>query len=596
MAGALAAPPVVPEGALLVPSFVTTGRPPWSTGLATIVDGPNGEVVVTALGNVQAPGIGGTAMSGTDLRTGRRVLETASRIALPDADARGPATDLAAYRVVRDARGRAGGKVAPHALPIAARCPESPEAWVPVGSGWVSASIVACTDRVLWLAALPDGAERGAPVLDRTGAVLGVVTADDDPGDGRVAAMASPTLLAHLARRPLPLEPPPPCPWGVLDTGWEPIANPWNYDLPGLHAVLLTDWGLSGAHDEALKRGLSGSELGPLWNEIARLSWENTSANFVRISALVERWNALYRDHAVPLRINPAAQGQVLALMTWHLDHHATITVGSRSVAVDVVSRVDRWNIADPVPTLLTGGSEVVVPLEDVRDSELYRMWSRLDPAAHDPLAASVSTELAAAIGDDPVRVLTSTAAHRRSLDEVVDAIYARSPCSGFAVATLRWRGLTPELDQALAAAVGTGRCAPITSAELARLRGATAAIAAEPALEPALRKLEALLARSAAIEGAGMRLATADDPRARLDAGVAAALSDPATRQLGRARLCGFVGRDRELAGAYAKTLACNGAALGPVPWTPEWGPQQIAVAAWPDELPVSWPRDRDG
>jgi hypothetical protein len=394
--------------------------------------------------------------------------------------------------------------------------------------------------------------------------------------------------------------PPPPCAWGTLDTGWAAIPNAWGLDLPGLHAKLLPQWGLSGKDEELVREGLQAAPpLDELFEQISRLSWQDNAGNYPRISELFQRWNGVYAEAGIPLRMTAAAQRQTLAWMTWHIEARGEVQLGDRSVAVQWTGRLDPLNVADPVPSLLDGQTDVVVPLEDVRDARVYDLWGRLDPARKDPLAKPLRAEFEAQLGSEATEVLLRTAPLRSELDAVRVAVAGRSRCSGFGIMRPAWWGVTGDTDARMAdVAVSSGRCAPLTTGELARLRKATGALGTESGLADAMTLLVAHVSRAVSIEGAALRLACPDDCAWSAKAPVAKAvgLMDSATRVTAAAHWCDPASWPPSLRANADGLDPCGGADLRTAAaerWPAQWGSARIEVRGLPVRALARWPRD---
>ena len=625
-----AAAPELPEGSVLTPTFALTGGITWSSGEGFVAATPRGPLVFSVL-HAFGPSAGlryqldggavarDARMSAKDVQTGKKVVGVARAIGLAytEVDLADPALDVVAFAPSLDKRGRAGGPVPPTPLPLSDTCPErGAELWVPgnaldaaQGIRSLPVEVATCDGRTLDVRFKLPGVDGtglgGAPVVDGSGRVYGMLAIWDDRDDG--AHGLGPTaaaLLAHAAGVRLPTgappvpPPPPPSPWGTLDTGWAAIPNPWGYDLPGLHAKLLPTWGLSGQADAELRNWLGSGPFGATFAEVSRLSWADNMGNFVRIDELVSGWNSAYREAGVPIRMYLAGRGQTLAWMSWYRYSTVHVQLGRQRVAADVVARMDGINVADAVPVLLEHDPGVVVPVEELRDAQLYAVWGRLDPAKKDPLAPALRAELEVALGADTLGVLERTAPNRRGLDAVHRSVRARSSCSGFGIAVPSWRGLSADTHATLESIVGSGRCARITADELARLDKAYAALAAEPRLEAALSALLGHLARSLAVEAAGMRAACDDGCgwAARVAPGVAAALADTPTRAAAVARLCTRAEVDTTLDKLFDGWGACSGRAVdraAAAAWPSAWGDRAVAVDGTIPTLPVQWPRD---
>lgn len=625
---ALASPPALREGSVVAPTFALAQGLRWSAGTAFVAATSEGPIAFSALHHFGPAGglryqmtawevARDASMTAVDLVSGRKVVarvraraDTQSAVEREDW-----ARDVVTFAVPVNPKGRSGGPVVVAPLPLAEGCPAlGQELWVPgdgrdaaQGAPFLPAVTVACDGRTLEvrfaLRELNAGGLAGSPIVDGAGRVYGMLVASSAEGEEtRGFGPTADTLAAHVRHTPLPAgkppppPPPPPSPWGSLETGWAPIPNPWGYDLPGLHAKLLPEWGLSGRNDTELQTWLGPGPFGATFADVSRLSWADNSGNFRRIYTLVDGWNDAYRAAEVPVRMALAASGQTLAWMAWYRYGTLDVRIGTQHVRADVVARMDSLNVADNVPTLLDYDAGVVLPVEELRDTQLYGVWTRLDPAAKDPLAAGLLAELDAAIGSEGTATLVRTAPARRGVEAVRRSIRSRMRCSNFSVGPLAWWGLSADTRATLSSVVGSGRCAPITHDELARLDAAYGILQAEPGLEAALSGLLAHLTRSLAFEAAAMRLACTDCGWAgRLAPGVAAAFADPGTRMVAAARLCTRAEADKALQAVLDPLAACTGrdvSAAAARGWPAGWGPTEVEVGPVPT-LPVRWPRD---
>ncbi|MCB9763044.1 MAG: trypsin-like peptidase domain-containing protein [Alphaproteobacteria bacterium] len=617
---AASGPPQVPDGAVLRPTFTVDRILEYSAGTAFVTELDGQPLVLSAL-HLFGPAAGltrqfsaaelpgRTRLVGRDAFTNKKVVVTADQrplpLAYPWADDVGG--DIVAFDLTVDEKGRAGGRKPVAPLPLGDACPEvGAPVWLAAraaGAGAADrvhpATVVACDPVTLSYAfgsaTLQLQATSGAPILDREGRVVGLHLGGLTDGAEVVGmAMSAPSIQAHLRGQPLPL---PPSPWPPSEAGWPAIENPWNLALETLHAELLPAWGLSGEGEDLIREGLQRDPtLAALFDDISRLSWRDSMGNFDAIHERVQRWNALYDARGVPLRLSVAAQGQVLAVMTWWEQARVTAAMGDQPVELRLVTRMDPINIVDGLYSLEPDTPITLLHAETIRDAAVEALWPLLAPDAKHPWAAALRADLTPNMPEGDVEILSRAAPLRQELDAVVDAVNARSRCSGFGLYPLPWYGLDPEMAQQLSEVVGTGRCAPITQEELTRLQDATRALDQQVGLEEALEGLTSFLTSAVAIEAAAARAHCEDcsfEERAR--AGSLAALAGPYLQAAPAVLLC-----HRADAGyRYAKDLADElGVCRSAVGLTDKVAARRGVTETWsvsaPASVPVTWPGGR--
>jgi len=436
----------LPEHTTLTPTFRVGKDRPRSAGRAFVVDHAGEELIVTALHLIGPLGGQPRQLTGEELPgqvslelrgalSGKKLLTTEQVQPIPGAypieetggilDVAG---DIAVFEVPEGKGGRSAWKKPVNVLSVAEGCPAvGTKIWLAsplMGSPAAThaGTVTLCDGRRLEWRFEYDRNPRGmsgGPVLNAEGEVvamaLGAYTLRSDGGAERLVAvgMAAPTLSAHLSGEPVPRQAD-----VVVDTpafGEAPTwDNPWGIDLETLHTKQLTEWGVSGDGEEAIRRELSKHpELLATFDEISRLSWADNIGNFKEINGLIERWSALYAEAGLPLRLQAMAVGQQLGLLTTRVLHTSNVGEGR----VEIHRRLDPLNVRDH-PMEWHGDLVGLTYVNVARDGAVELILPLL--AKDGGRAAAVRAEVDAALGAEVLGTLRGLGAVD-PLDEALD-------------------------------------------------------------------------------------------------------------------------------------------------------------------------------
>ena len=290
-----------------------------------------------------------------------------------------------------------------------------------------------------------------------------------------------------------------------------------------VHVELLSAWLLSrakaagaGPEEEAFEELLDALDEGgipelraiaeDLREETQRRGYEKDDALAGHLTA----WNEALDRAGAPFVIRGGAlespRGPQLFITSGRTLHDGVVDVGSQTVRVRVIERVDDMNIRESVLGENVEVAQGGLLLSDrVLEFAIDRIWPILDPQAK-PTAWSatmvdaVRAEVRRDLSPESYAVLEDLAGARLAAVEAALATQSRRKCSGFLFPRVGWRGVSPRDRDVLRRHVSAKDCPDVTEQEFEAVRTFTDRASAEPDLEEAVGALLAWSLRPIAL------------------------------------------------------------------------------------------------
>lgn len=337
-----------------------------------------------------------------------------------------------------------------------------------------------------------------------------------------------------------------------------------------VHTELLSVWVLSradaagaGPEEEAFAELLAALDEGGI-PELRSIA-EDLRAETQRedydiegpVAGYLTAWNDALDEAGAPFVIRGGSlrspKGMQLFITSGRALHDGFVDVGSESVRIRVIERVDRTNIRESVLGETVEVAEGGLLLSDrILEFATDRIWPILDAEAKPTtwtatMADEVRAEVRRDLPPESYAVLQRLAGLRLAAVEAAGSIGARRHCSRFLFPRVGWRGVSPEDRDVLRRHVSAKDCPAVTEQEFDAVRNFTDRAAAEPGLEEAMTALLAWSTRPIALHEA----------RHAADVGVTGSLREPVP-----CNACGELSdRARNELSAYAAEFAWTAA-----------------------------------
>jgi hypothetical protein len=421
-----AAPVSVPDGAVFYLGISVDGGKPETSGLGFVVAADPTPRLVSALHNVP----GGAASEDLTSRVsivateafGRQeAFKVTTAMGIAAADAETIETDVMVWELPTNKKGRLKSQLPLKPLVLAADCPRAgATVWlasplIERGGRGAPGKVLRCDARTIEVRM--DGAmgltrSAGAPLLDRSGEVVGMLVRGEKPsGDATIVfGVSTIALQAHLAGEALAevqtesvvgastLE-------QVRAIARDPWANPWGLDLERIHNVLLPGWADDHISTGDVKKALDAAPaLVAFFHKIAQLTFGDAMSSYDEVTRLLEEWSGVYAEEGVRIMVHAARVRSGFTFLTsWRL--HSTVLDGR---TVHLLARLDGQEVEETLISWTESGA-LVVSAARAQEIAIAHIWPALSPRSDHPRAHALWSELDEALGTSTMALLLTS-------------------------------------------------------------------------------------------------------------------------------------------------------------------------------------------